>query len=44
MERFEGIEATIEKGYAVIYKNDYVRGCDLWLEAWEELKALMEDD
>jgi len=44
MERFERIEATIEKGYEAIYTNDYVSGCDLWLEAWEELKALMEDD
>jgi len=44
MERFESIELKIEKGYAAIKKNDHINGSDLWLEAWEELKALMEDD
>jgi tetratricopeptide (TPR) repeat protein len=44
MELFEGIEETIEKGYSAIAKDDYTNGCDLWLEAWEELKALMEED
>jgi tetratricopeptide (TPR) repeat protein len=44
MERFENIEAIIEKGYAAIMNNDYIKGCDLWLEAWEELKTLMTDD
>jgi len=41
MERFQEIEAKIEKGYASIRKNNYTEGCDIWLAAWEEVKALM---
>ena len=44
MERFAEIEAKIEEGYTHIYKNEYTRGCDIWLTAWEELKTLMQDD
>ena len=44
MERFAEIEAKIEDGYTYIYKNEYTKGCDIWLTVWEELKTLMEDD
>ena len=44
MERFAKIEAKIEEGYTYIYENEYKKGCDIWLAAWEDAKTLMDDD
>jgi len=44
MERFAEIDAKIEEGYTYIYANEYKKGCDIWLAAWEDIKKLMDDN
>jgi len=43
MERFEKINNMIWEGNEKIQKNDFLGGCDKWLEAWEEVKALFTE-
>jgi len=43
MERFKKIEERIQKGYDLILEDNYPGGCDLWLEAWEGIKELLEE-
>ena len=43
MERFQGIDARIQEGYGVILDDDCPGGCDIWLEAWDEIKSLFTE-
>jgi hypothetical protein len=44
MDRLKSIEAKIQQGWAYTQeKRETRKGCDIWLEAWEEIKGLFEE-
>ena len=43
MNLFEKIDANIQDGYDLISENNCQGGCDKWLDAWDDIKALFED-
>jgi len=43
VDRFRSIDDKIQAGYAGVLENDYPGGCDKWLEAWDEIKALLNE-
>jgi len=40
MERYKEIDSKIQEGYALIQRNNFTSGCEIWLNAWEEVKGL----
>lgn len=41
MERYAEIDKKIENGYTLMMENKYAEGCDKWLSAWDDIKALL---
>jgi len=41
MDTFKIIDAKIQEGYEFLSKNNSPKCCDVWLEAWEEIKSLL---
>ena len=39
----KAINAKIAEGYDLYYGNEACKACDIWLDAWEGLKLLMEE-
>lgn len=44
MEKYEKINAKIGEGYKLLKSNQTVRGCDVFLDAWENIKAVMASE
>jgi len=42
MELHTKIDNKIQEGYTYMLKNQTTKGCDLWLEAWEDIKPLFK--
>jgi len=40
VDRLQGIDAKIQKGYEYLSKGSCTDACDAWLEAWEGIKEL----
>jgi hypothetical protein len=43
MDRFQSIDTKIHEGYTRIRKKDNLGGCDIWLEAWDEIMVLVAE-
>ena len=43
MERYSKIDKLMVEGHKLIEANNSTAGCDKWLEAWEEIKALLSE-
>ena len=43
MNRYEKIDALFAEAFAFSMKNDAVKACDKWLEAWELIKELFAE-
>lgn len=44
MDRLESIDSKIQQGWVYTQeKREIVKGCDIWLEAWSEIKGLFEE-
>jgi len=43
MERYRKIDMLMAEGHNHIKAKDTVKGCDKWLEAWGEIKALLSE-
>jgi len=40
MDQFGAIDRKIQEGYKFIYAHNSIKGCDKWLDAWEDIKEL----
>jgi len=38
------IEKRIKEGYASLSKHEVEKACDIWLDAWGDLKAFMAEN
>jgi hypothetical protein len=44
MDRLNNIDAKIQQGWVYTQeKRETAKGCDIWLDAWSEIKALFEE-
>ena len=44
MDRLEKIDAKLQQGMEYIQeKRETIKGCDIWLEAWEDIKELFDE-
>ena len=43
MDRYQRIDAAITEGYDLVQRGDSLRGCKIWLQAWEEIKELFAE-
>jgi hypothetical protein len=41
MDTFQKIDTKIQEGYEYLFKNNSVKCCDAWLEAWEGIRELL---
>ncbi len=43
MQNYASINSKINEGYTLLRKNQTVECCQKWLDAWEDIKAVMAD-
>ena len=43
MERYSEIDNRIQQGYLHMLENHTAKGCDIWLNAWEDIKTLFKE-
>lgn len=44
METHKKIDEKIELGYKYLASGELTKACDLWLDAWEDIKAIMAEE
>ena len=44
MEKYKKIDEKIVAGYRLAASNQIVSACDAWLDAWEDIKAVMAEE
>ena len=40
MEKYHKTDDKIQLGYDHVKKNELIEACDIWLDAWEDIKAI----
>ena len=44
MEKHKKADDKIRLGYDHVKKNELIEACDIWLDAWEDIKAIFTDE
>jgi tetratricopeptide (TPR) repeat protein len=44
VENYKRIDTKIKEGYTLLRKDKTIKACDIWLEAWEDIKAVMAEN
>jgi tetratricopeptide (TPR) repeat protein len=44
MEKYKNIDEKIASGYQYLASDETVKACDIFLEAWEDIKAIMAEE
>ena len=44
MEKYKKIDDQIRLGYDHVKKNESIEACDIWLDAWEDIKAIFIEE
>ena len=44
METYKKTDDKIRLGYDHVKKNELIKACDIWLDAWEDIKAIFIEE
>ena len=44
MEKYHKTDDKIQLGYDHVKKNELIEACDIWLDAWEDIKAIFTEE
>jgi len=44
MDKYKAIDEKITEGYRHIERHDTTKACDIWLDAWEDIKSVMKEE
>ncbi len=44
METYKKTDDKIRLGYDHVKKNELIKACDIWLDAWEDIKAIFTEE
>lgn len=44
MEKYKKIDEKISEGYKLLERGQTIEACDVWLDAWEDIKTVMAAD
>jgi septation ring formation regulator EzrA len=44
VEKYKKIDEKISEGYKLLERGQTIEACDVWLDAWEDIKTVMAAD